>query len=264
MSNETQDAKAPLLDGDILSKNAPDLLDTCEEVHAWMEKNEDALMERWPADVTYLIDILAENIDAARGTCPGAEQFFTYDDMGFTLPHVRETMAVSKSDGGPAAILEDLKATGQMIVEIMSHMRKGEWTHASLSNVMVIVRDVMKEVAKAVAARNELDQQTAWLRSCLDRDGHCVDDITMQQIYAYIGEFKTAFPEEGTPRYSLRMARRQLEKETTVCRWSWCSSGYWETACRGNMCFTGKKGDVKSCHSCGRPVEWETAVSQGE
>lgn len=215
MSGGKQDTK-PLLDGDTLSKMAPDLLQTCEETHAWLGEHEETLMKQWPADVTYLIDILAESIDMAKGEFPGTEPDLTYAAMGFSLPHVRKMMAVSKCDGTPSAILEDLKTTERMVMEIMSYVRAGEWTHTSLSNVVVIVQDVMKEVAKAAAARNERVQQTAWLRSCLDRDGHSGADITMQQIYAYTGEFMTAFPEDKTPRYSLRLARKQLEQETTV------------------------------------------------
>lgn len=267
MSDDKQDAKAPLLDGDILSKHAPSLLDTCELVYYWMDKHEEALalIEQFPLDVSYLLESLDYSMGAARGEFPRDKPSFTYDDMGFTLPHVREMMAVSKSGGGPAAILEDLKTTEQMIVGIMSYMRKGEWTHTSLSNVMAIVRDVMKEVAKAVAARNELDQQTDWLRSRLDRDGHSVTDITdRKQLYAYSGEFMAAFPEDKTPMYSLRVARKRLEQETAVCRWTWHAGGYWETECISDKCFTGKKGGVKSCHSCGRPVEWETAVGKSK
>lgn len=57
----------------------------------------------------------------------------------------------------------------------------------------------------------------------------------------------------------------EVEK-SAVCRWTWHQGGggYWETACISDKYFNGENGEVSSCHSCGRPVEWETAVSQGE
>lgn len=65
------------------------------------------------------------------------------------------------------------------------------------------------------------------------------------------------------------MANPELAEgaETAVCRWTWHQGGggYWETSCISDKYFKGEKGQVSSCHSCGRPVEWrETAVGKSK
>lgn len=168
-------------------------VETCEDVLAWMLENEEELYKRWPADVIYLMDGLAETIDYARGEFePGA----TMDSR--------------------LAILKSLKSTERLIKEAMPDMK--HWLRSPLNGVLAAVRDVMDAVTKETAAENANACAAAWLRSYTDDTGRTWRELkhihlTNSRCYQ---AFVRRFPEETNPRWRLKQARAILERETAV------------------------------------------------
>lgn len=138
------------------------------------------------------------------------------------------------------------------------------WASGDHKNAVRVMHEIQEERQRQDAKWGEQNHDDTWWLAILMEE---VGELAQAMLHSSFGG-----PHAGTERTELTqvaaVAVQWLEamrrRETVVCRWSWHHGGrgYWKTSCASDKNFTGKKGEVKSCHGCGRPVEWVTAVSQ--